>query len=126
MRVRLPAYVRPGNAGRSVWRSVYLDITGNRWLADYRYRWRHDRDGLPDAYQERELLELEHCHDAGDWGKPVAVAFADGECFAVDYFGNGMPVGSDALAWLQPDRGHNCYVNGYRFRLEDLPAPALP
>ena len=78
------------------------------------------------ACQERDLLELEYCRDAGDWGKPVPVAFADGECFAVDYFGNGMPVGSDALAWLHPDRGHNCYVNGYRFRLEDLPAPALP
>ena len=126
MRVRLPTYVRPGNAGRSVWRSVHLDITGNRWLPDYRYRWRHDRDGFPDAFQERDLLELEYCRDAGDWGKPIPVAFEDGECFAVDYFGNGMPVGSDALAWLQPDRGHNCYVNGYRFRLEDLPASALP
>ena len=124
MRVRLPTYVRPSNAGGSVWRSVRLDITGNRWLPDYRYRWRHDRDGLPDAFQEHDLLELEYCRDAGDWGKPIPVAFHDGECFAVDYFGNGMPVGSDALAWLQPDRGHNCYVNGYRFRLEDLPAPA--
>ena len=120
MRVRLPRYVRPSNAGRSLWRSVSLDITGNRWLPDHRCRWRHDRDGLPDAWQEDRLLELEHCVDAGDWGKPVPVAFADGECFVVDYFGNGMPVGFPSLAWLQPDRGRNCYVRGYRFRLEEV------
>jgi hypothetical protein len=121
MRVRLPKYVRPTNSGRSIWQSVRLDITGNERLPDYHYEWVAARDGLPDSWQEQNLLELDHCRDAGDWGKPVVACWPDGECFAVDYFGNGAPVGHATLSFLQPDRGHNCYVWGCRFRLEDIP-----
>ena len=121
MRVRLPRYVKPENSGKSIWRFVKLDIAGNRWLPDYHYEWRFNRNGLPDQWQEENLLELEYCQDAGDWGKPIVAVFEDGECFAIDYFGNGMPVGHHSLAFLQPDRGQNCYVNGYRFQLKDIP-----
>ena len=122
MRVRLPNYVLPSNEGKSMWRRVSLTVSDQRWMPDYRYEWRADRDGMPDRFQEEAFLELERCQDTGDWGKPVPVVFGDGECFAIDYFGNGMPVGYPSVSFLQPDRGHNCYVRGYRFSLEDLPA----
>jgi len=124
MRVRLPKYVRPSNSGKSIWRSVRLDITGNQYLPDYHYQWLASRDGLPDHWGEENLLELDTCRDAGDWGKPVVACWPDGECFAVDYFGNGAPVGFGALSFLQPDRGHNCYVAGYRFQVSDIPHSA--
>ena len=122
MRVRLPAYVRPSNSGCAVWRAVRMDIIGNEWLPDVHYDWEARRDGLPDRWQEENLLELDACRNAGDWGKPVVVCGSDGECFAVDYASNDAPVGFPALAWAHPGRGCNSYVEGFRFQLDDIPS----
>lgn len=121
MRVRLPEYVNAGNSGRSIWRSVKMAIRGNTCLGDCTYEWIASRDGVPDKWQEENLLELDYCRDAGDWGKPVIAVWPDGECFVVDYFGNGAPVGSRQLAFLQPGRGHNSYVEGFSFNVNDIP-----
>ncbi len=121
-RVRLLKQVQPSNSGKSIWRSVKMDITKNKWLPDYHYEWISARDGIPDRWQEENLLELDYCQDANDWGKPVVVAWPDGECFAADYFCNGMPVGVVSHARLRPGRGHNNYVAGFRFRVDDIPS----
>ncbi len=51
----------------------------------------------------------------------MVVCRPNGECFAVDYFSNGATVGFAALGWVQHGTGHNCFVEGFRFHLDDIP-----
>ena len=101
------------NAGRHVWRAVCLETREPRYERRYRWSW-HFRDGLPDAWNRANVLELDNDRFAsfGDFGYSGWVELPDGRFFCAYHHGGGDEDGYE--------RNKSSHVRGAWFTAEDF------
>jgi len=101
------------NAGRHVWRALSLVTREPRYERHYAWQWSF-REGMPDAWSRRRVLELDNDRRAafGDFGYSGWAELPDGRFFAVYHHGGGEEPD------YEPDR--SSHIRGVWFSEDDF------
>jgi len=111
------------NRGRSLWKSVRLQIEEPRYGRTYEWNWNpldfrlngaENPRGLPDEYAKKRILELKNDRFAsrGDYGYSGWIQFPDEEFLCVYHHGDGTEPGYQ--------RGATAHILGTRFYETDF------